>query len=86
MEKVKFIATYETKNRKKAEQCVSAFVKDKRVEARKELYEIDEEIVKRVMQLCANMGDVRLHHDEEWKIQSYKNFYILFSKEQLIQH
>jgi phage anti-repressor protein/predicted GIY-YIG superfamily endonuclease len=79
LEDVRMIATYETQNRKKAEQCVKSFIEEKRLKKRKELYEVNEDIIKRVMKLCGDLGDNVHLKDKEWNVKQEGHYYILFS-------
>lgn len=72
---IEMLATLETSNRKKVEQCVKTFCSAKRLHARKELFKVDEDIIKRVMQLCTNLGDDTAHLGK-WTIKKEENYYI----------
>lgn len=71
---VEILASLQTKNRKQVEQCVKTFVQSKRFKKRKELYEVDEDIIKRVMRLCVQLGDS--NPPRQWTIKRDHNYYI----------
>lgn len=74
LEDVEILMSIETKHKKKVEQCVKAFVDAKRFRKRKELYEVDEDIIKRVMQMCVKMGDA--DPNKQWTVKRDHNYYI----------
>lgn len=76
---IQLLATFETKNRMKAENCVKAFVQAKRYKKRRELYEVDQDIITRVMKMCAHVGNEKLHHNEEWHVNEDDNYYVFFA-------
>lgn len=76
---VKPLFTFETKNRKKAEDCVKAFCKAKRFKKRRKLYEVDEDIVHRIMGMCKKVGDVQLEGDETWSAKERGSYYVMFA-------
>jgi predicted GIY-YIG superfamily endonuclease len=71
---IEILASFKTSNRKKVEQCVKTFCQAKRYAARKELYQVDEDIIKRVMRLCVNIGDHS--HPGKLSVESEGKYYI----------
>lgn len=78
---IEMVATLETSNRKKVEQCVKTFCKAKRLYARKELFKVDEDIIRRVMQLCVNLGD-DTSHVGKWTVKKEEDYYIFIDQKQ----
>lgn len=79
---IQMLATYESKNRM-AEDCVKSFSEAKRYSKRRELYEVDENIIKRVMKVCSEVGDQKLYYNEKWKIKTDGNYFVLFTSKKL---
>ena len=78
LDDIELLATYETEYRKKAEDCVKTFVKAKRYRKRRELYEVDEDIIQRVMGMCTKIGDTKLSNNEQWKAKENGLYYMIF--------
>jgi phage anti-repressor protein len=76
---IEILASFKTSNRKKVENCVKTFCQAKRFLARKELYEVDEDIIKRVMQLCVSIGDENVHQGK-LDVRSSGNYYIFIDR------
>jgi phage anti-repressor protein len=72
---IDILASFKTSDRKKVEQCVKTFCQAKRYTPRKELYKVDENIIKRVMKLCVNIGDTTIHSGK-LSVTSKGNYYI----------
>jgi phage anti-repressor protein/predicted GIY-YIG superfamily endonuclease len=77
---VELLASFKTDHRKKAEDCVKTFVKAKRYKKRRELYEVDDDIIKRVMGMCTKIGDIKLASTEQWKAKDSGLYYMIFAE------
>jgi phage anti-repressor protein len=84
LDDIEILHSFKTSNRKKVEQCVKTFCQAKRLNSRKELFNVDEDIVKRVMQLCVQIGDDSTPKSK-WSIKKNGNYYIFINKEELQQ-
>jgi phage anti-repressor protein len=80
---VEMLATFKSQNRMKAEECVKSFSQAKRYKSRRELYKVDEQVVKRIMKVCAEVGDQKVYHNEKWNMKETGNYLVLFTSKQI---
>lgn len=82
---VKLLHIYSTDYRKEVERCVKKLMEKKRYVKRKELYEVDEEIIEKLIEGCSGLS-MKLHYTgskAELQRDSLMNgkYYVIFSSD-----
>jgi predicted GIY-YIG superfamily endonuclease len=80
IEDVKVIAVYETQYRKEVERCVKELVKAKQFKKRREIYEVDYEIIQKVITGCMKLS-LKLHHKSRKDDPADGQYYMIFTSD-----
>lgn len=76
---VELLYAYKTTHRKEVEKCVKTLMKEKRYRKRRELYQVDWEIISKLIKGCARLS-LKLDQKHKSKINEGK-YYIIFSSD-----
>ena len=75
---VELLYAYHVQRRKEVESCVKVMMKDKQYKKRKEIYHVDLDIIKKVIDGCSSLSDAKLHHKSA-KSRLDGEYYMVFS-------
>lgn len=75
---VELLYSYRTTHRREVEKCVKTLMKEKRYRKRRELYEVDWEIISKLIKGCARLS---LKLDQKNKSKLDGKYYIIFSSD-----
>lgn len=75
---VEVLYSYITSHRKEVERCVKALMKEKQYKKRREIYEVDAEIIAKLIQGCARLS-MKLDYKSKSKLDG--KYYIIFSSD-----
>jgi hypothetical protein len=75
---VELLYAYHVQRRKEVESCVKVMMKDKQYKKRKEIYHVDLEIIKKIIDGCSSLSDIKLHHKAS-KSRLDGEYYMVFS-------
>jgi hypothetical protein len=80
LEDVDVLHVYETEYRKEVERCLKMLMAKKQYKKRKELYEVDLDIVKKLIRGCASLS-MKLRYKGDGKTTSAMNgkYYLIFT-------
>jgi phage anti-repressor protein len=78
MKDVELLYSYRTTHRREVEKCVKALMREKRYRKRRELYEVDWEIISKLIKGCARLS---LKLDQKNKSKLDGKYYIIFSSD-----
>ena len=78
MKDVELLYSYRTTHRREVEKCVKALMREKRYRKRRELYEVDWEIISKLIKGCARLS---LKLDQRNKSKLDGKYYIIFSSD-----
>lgn len=77
---VTVVAVYETQYRKEVERCVKELVKEKQYKKRREIYEVDHEIIQKVITGCMKLS-MKLHHKSRRDNPADGQYYMIFTSD-----
>ena len=77
---VTVVAVYETEYRKEVERCVKELVKEKQYKKRREIYEVDHEIIQKVITGCMKLS-MKLHHKSRRDNPADGQYYMIFTSD-----
>ena len=75
---VELLYAYRVEQRKEVESCVKVLMKDKQYKKRREIYHVDLDIVKKIIDGCSAMSSLKLHHKAD-KSRLDGEYYMIFS-------
>jgi phage anti-repressor protein len=75
---VELLYAYHVQRRKEVESCVKVMMKDKQYKKRREIYHVDIDIIKKVIDGCSSLSDAKLHHKTA-KSRLDGEYYMVFS-------
>lgn len=75
---VELLYAYHVQRRKEVESCVKVMMKDKQYKKRREIYHVDLDIIKKVIDGCSSLSEAKLHHKAA-KSRLDGEYYIVFS-------
>lgn len=86
VEDVELLHVYKTDYRKEVERCLKKLMVEKQYKKRRELYEVDPDIVKKLIRGCANLS-MKLHYKGPSKGKSIVNgkYYMIFTTDIPVQ-
>jgi hypothetical protein len=75
---VELLYAYRVEQRKEVESCVKVLMKDKQYKKRREIYHVDLDIIKKIIDGCSSMSSFKLHHKAD-KSRLDGEYYMIFS-------